>query len=283
MAKNDINSKPYDEATTLKLDIFRKCFREWLPVFIYDPSVSNLYIYDMFAGSGHDSNGNMGSPLILLDEAKGKECRYCNFLSKNQNKKVIFGFNEKEYQKVEQLKKTKDAYLAECRENCEHDECVYYKNIHCQSQTFDQILQNSRFNDILKSKSYAKFILLDQYGFSQITDDVFLKLFFKHCFNDAPKDIEVYSMDRETVCQSYIEANNLSKAQKKRLGRNDFKIYTNEGIYIVESKILDPDISKCQFSAIRKKTRGNHHDLTGKRNKRTFPARIGLRTGRSRL
>lgn len=176
MAKNDINSKPYDEATTLKLDIFRKCFREWLPVFIYDPSVSNLYIYDMFAGSGHDSNGNMGSPLILLDEAKGKECRYCNFLSKNQNKKVIFGFNEKEYQKVEQLKKTKDAYLAECRENCEHDECVYYKNIHCQSQTFDQILLNSRFNDILKSKSYAKFILLDQYGFSQITDDVFLKL-----------------------------------------------------------------------------------------------------------
>ena len=28
MAKN-INNKPFDEGTLLKLDIFRKCFREW--------------------------------------------------------------------------------------------------------------------------------------------------------------------------------------------------------------------------------------------------------------
>lgn len=38
MAK-DINKKEFDEATLLKLEIFRECFREWLPVFIHSPLI----------------------------------------------------------------------------------------------------------------------------------------------------------------------------------------------------------------------------------------------------
>lgn len=54
MAKN-INSKPFDEGTLLKLDIFRKCFREWYPVFVHDPFTKYVCVFDMFAGSGYDS------------------------------------------------------------------------------------------------------------------------------------------------------------------------------------------------------------------------------------
>jgi len=40
----DINKNPFDEATKLKLEIFGECFREWLPVFIHNPSVDKIYI-----------------------------------------------------------------------------------------------------------------------------------------------------------------------------------------------------------------------------------------------
>lgn len=69
MAK-DINKSKYTEETKLKLDIFRKCFREWYPVFLRPPHITHLFIYDMFAGSGKDAIGNYGSPLILLQEAR---------------------------------------------------------------------------------------------------------------------------------------------------------------------------------------------------------------------
>lgn len=69
MAK-DINRSEYTEETKLKLDIFRKCFREWYPVFLHAPNITHLFVYDMFAGSGKDAIGNYGSPLILLQEAR---------------------------------------------------------------------------------------------------------------------------------------------------------------------------------------------------------------------
>lgn len=94
MTKKDINKQPFSEATKLKLEIFRKCFREWLPVFVYRKGVEQIFIYDMFAGSGTDPEGNPGSPIILLDEAH----QYCQALAKNK-RPVIFGFNDKEKEK----------------------------------------------------------------------------------------------------------------------------------------------------------------------------------------
>ena len=91
MAK-DINKSNFDHATKIKLEIFRESFKEWLPVFIHTPYVDKRYIYDFFAGSGLDSEGNYGSPLILLDEAKGDDLMHC---SKSDGKKIVFGFNEK--------------------------------------------------------------------------------------------------------------------------------------------------------------------------------------------
>lgn len=60
MSKKDINKAQFDEATLLKLDIFRRCFREWLPVFLHNPFITNIIIYDLFAGSGKDIVGNRG-------------------------------------------------------------------------------------------------------------------------------------------------------------------------------------------------------------------------------
>src|SRR5690606_28512521 len=89
---DNFHNKPFDEATKLKLEIFGECFREWLPVFIHNPSISRIYIYDFFAGSGKDCDGNYGSPLILLNEAKGDGCKVCASLG---SKEIIFAFNDK--------------------------------------------------------------------------------------------------------------------------------------------------------------------------------------------
>ncbi|MFV0505710.1 MAG: hypothetical protein ACK5L5_03225 [Bacteroidales bacterium] len=72
-----MNKKPFDEASKLKLEIFGECFKEWFPVFMNNRWCEKLYIYDFFAGSGKDSEGNYGSPLVLLDQAKGENNKYC--------------------------------------------------------------------------------------------------------------------------------------------------------------------------------------------------------------
>lgn len=175
MPRKDINKQPFTDATMLKLDIFRRCFREWFPVFVHHPHVKQIFIYDMFAGSGTDSDGNPGSPIILLEEARGNKRQHCTALAKYK-KNVIFGFNEKVKEKKELLEKAKDDFLQKCKSNCDLDNCVYSKSIYCKDASFEDVIKSDVLTRNLVNKSYAKFILLDQYGFSQITEDVFLRL-----------------------------------------------------------------------------------------------------------
>ena len=171
MTKN-INKKPFDEATKLKLEIFGEWFREWLPVFIHNPFVDKIFIYDFFAGSGTDSEGTPGSPLILLNEAKGENCKICNSVG---SKQVVFGFNELLDTKNDQLKASIDRYIENCiLQNCKRSECQY-KN-HIGKMEFKEAFNGERFVEKLKNDRFAKFILLDQYGFSQVDDNIFKEL-----------------------------------------------------------------------------------------------------------
>jgi three-Cys-motif partner protein len=176
MAKN-INKTEFSEETKLKLDIFKKCFREWYPVFLHASYITRLYIYDMFAGSGKDTVGNFGSPIILLQEARGENKQHCKHLiTANKKPSVIFGFNEKLQDKSAELKQNIEIEQAKCQKSCKYSSCPFSNKIHIGSYDFQELIQNKNVNTILNNKSYAKFILLDQYGFKQINDEVFLKL-----------------------------------------------------------------------------------------------------------
>ena len=109
MAKN-INSKPFQDTTKLKLDIFRECFREWLPVFIHTKWTGEVVIFDFFAGSGKDSNGVLGSPLFLLDEAKGENSGLCSKVNKN----ISFIFNEAVVEKSKELIVNVESHIKSC-------------------------------------------------------------------------------------------------------------------------------------------------------------------------
>lgn len=174
----DINKRTFSEETELKLDIFRECFREWYPVFINAPFIQKVYIYDMFAGSGCDQVGNPGSPLVLLEEAKGDKGQYCEHVYNGKFPHVYFAFNEKKKDKVDELKKNVSDMLASCRLNCQYNKCVFQedKNLFYRNDDFKNLITNTNLLNILNEKDYAKFILLDQYGFIQISDDIFRQL-----------------------------------------------------------------------------------------------------------
>jgi three-Cys-motif partner protein len=175
MAK-DINKEIFSEGTLRKLDIFAKCFREWFPVFINNPFTKGIYIVDFFAGSGMDAKGNLGSPLLLLNEARGANCGYCNTVSKN-SKKVFFAFNENNKQKEAELESNIKAFMDQCiKNNCNRDKCIYSYSNFGQYDFKDVFYRDTMFTKILIKNDSAKFILLDQYGFSQVDEDVFLKM-----------------------------------------------------------------------------------------------------------
>lgn len=169
MAK-DINKTIFDEATKLKLDIFGECFEEWLPVFNHNNFIQSVYVFDFFAGSGKDLNNNLGSPLVLLCEAKGKNRKYCI----NAKKRIEFIFNEGDKDKSNELSKNVAEHIEKCKSQNDCEKCVY--QYHIRNFNFQDFFANKGIESIFKNINYGKFVLLDQYGFSQIDEKVFQKL-----------------------------------------------------------------------------------------------------------
>jgi three-Cys-motif partner protein len=159
-----------------KLEIFTKCFREWLPVFIYDRFTKGIFIVDFFSGSGRDSKGNPGYPLLLLNEARGTNCEYCNAVSKNA-KKVVFAFNENNKQKEAELEHNVKTFIDQCiKNNCNRDKCVYSYSNFGQYDFKDIFYRDAMLTRVMPDNDFAKFILLDQYGFSQVDENIFFKI-----------------------------------------------------------------------------------------------------------
>lgn len=169
MAK-DINKTKFDEATKLKLDIFGECFEQWLPVFNNDLYTESVYVFDFFAGSGKDIKNNHGSPLVLLEKAKGTDRKYCI----NARKEIKFLFNESESVKSKELLENVIQHIEQCKKVNKCSGCIY--QIKVENYNFQDIFSNSAIINIFKNKDIGKFVLLDQYGFSQIDEQIFQHL-----------------------------------------------------------------------------------------------------------
>ena len=90
----DFFDSEFDETTKTKLRLYAEYLRGWFPVFAYGPKYSSINIIDFFAGPGKDDEGNYGSPLLALMEAKNytevykKQNRVVNFYFYNENRKA---------------------------------------------------------------------------------------------------------------------------------------------------------------------------------------------------
>lgn len=216
MTAKDINKRKFDKTTTLKLNIFRDCFREWYPVFLHDPHTTKIYVYDMFAGSGEDSVGDEGSPLILVNEAKGGEDRkHCNTLLRKDDKEVTFTFNELLKEKSKKLESLLRTNLSNCRESCGLDCCCYSNALKFTQQEFHTLVYSNEVKNILKNNRYAKFILLDQYGFKEVDTKIFRLL-----VNSPKTDIVFF------IASSFVKRFAQEPAVKKYFDTN--KLYWDE-------------------------------------------------------
>lgn len=104
-----------------------------------------------------------------------------------------------------------------------------------------KVIQNpeDRFTYALYSKAQGKENRLSDIVWAMCQSDKdFLKTFFVFCFFEITEDtnIELYGIDREVDHDTN--------------GRSDFNIYTNKGVYIVESKIGDTNINIQKYLPI---------------------------------
>ena len=71
MGGKNHHSEPFDASTLVKLDLYRRYVRAWIPVFLNSGiAPQRIQIFDFFAGPGRDLNGVSGSPVIALEEIK---------------------------------------------------------------------------------------------------------------------------------------------------------------------------------------------------------------------
>lgn len=174
MAKqNDIFNKGFDEGTQIKLYILRKYLQEWLPVFISkrDKFWKEIFLYDMFAGEGKDSDGVNGSPLIMLEELMP----YCKTIT-NENLKLNVLFNEYDNKRFVALQQNITDKLVKCinSESCPSSKrCIL--NVSVENQEFKNLF-SEKLPKIKKTDKLPRFMFLDQFGIKQITESIFKQL-----------------------------------------------------------------------------------------------------------
>lgn len=251
MAKN-INEKPFDEATKLKLDIFGDSFKEWLPVFINDRFTNQVFIFDFFAGSGKDSVGNNGSPLILLEKAKGDNKQYCKAI----NKSIHFIFNEPLENKSQDLNKNVEKFISKCVKKNGCGKCVY--NYQVLKSEFQEIFKNDQIQGILNNKKIGKFILLDQYGFKEINDDIFLKLI------EYPKTDFIFFISSSFIKRFKEHPNTKKYIDTEKINFDEVK--SNEchriiGDYFRQLIPSNKEYYIHQFTIQKEKNKGNFYGL----------------------
>lgn len=155
----DLHRKPFNEGTLLKLDLFRKYIDAWLAVFVGSGRITKkkIRIFDFFCGPGQDSNGQKGSPFLILEAL---QCLAA--MIKHVGYEVDVYFNDADADKVTGLKQTlTDASLMDGP-----------YTPHFSSEDFIDAFKKLR-PEMLDS---ANLLLLDQNGVRFFTADIFYQI-----------------------------------------------------------------------------------------------------------
>lgn len=162
MGGKNHHSEPFDAATLVKLDLYRRYVRAWIPVFLNAKSlvVDRIQIFDFFAGPGHDVNGISGSPIIALEEIRSALDQ-----PHQNNPEIHLYLNEKMKGKFDTLQAT-----------CEASDLAGIVKFHYLNEEFQRAFEiwkpefSRNEGDRYKT---ANLLFLDQNGTKQISKDVF--------------------------------------------------------------------------------------------------------------
>jgi three-Cys-motif partner protein len=161
MPAEEIEDRPYNEGTLVKLEIFQLYTRAWLPVFTSrpDPLWKRLHLFDFFAGQGRDCEGTPGSPTRILSEVRGRSGEICR-----KGLKVTLTACDLKSDKVASL----NDYFA--KENL----VPSWLTLDTRDGEFAKLFEH--YLPILRDPDTACLVFLDQYGFKEIDSKVFTAL-----------------------------------------------------------------------------------------------------------
>ncbi|MBI5118862.1 three-Cys-motif partner protein TcmP [Candidatus Poribacteria bacterium] len=158
----DINKKPFDEATITKLEIFERYLEAWLPVFINAPFSGSLLVCDFFAGSGYDAEGTPGSPMrILKTVEKFRE----GIIKKAMRIRVVL--NERNIGKATILESRMLSEIEQIRR--QFGDLI---SLDCCNEDFGEFF-NARYADF---GAQPNLMFIDQYGIKEVNDAIFRRL-----------------------------------------------------------------------------------------------------------
>jgi len=164
MARKDLFEEPFDESTIDKLELFEKYIEEWLPTFTSrKSSISQIGIFDFFAGQGKDVNNVHGSPLRILEKIRKQTALiFGNHITINLH------LNEIDKAKYELLVKNCNDYL---EHNSELKRVIKLNYYNQDTELLFPTLQT-------EIKQYPSLVFLDQCGikFASVYLDFFEKV-----------------------------------------------------------------------------------------------------------
>lgn len=166
MPYKDLHSAPFDETTITKLEIFEDYAEAWLPTFAMQPNVSEIHLFDFFAGPGFDRNGIPGTPIRLLSKIKSFSSYFID-----SKTKVVLHLNEFEptktkQEKYELLKQNGSEYFLSNSELGSFVSIEYY----------NESAETLFFRLLPKIKKYPSLIYLDQNGVKFISKKFIIEL-----------------------------------------------------------------------------------------------------------
>ena len=166
MGYKDLHNEPFDDSTIFKLGIFEDYAKAWIPTFVMQPHISEIHIFDFFAGTGYDNNGIQGSPIRILEKLKEQEG---NLFQQEVN--VIVHFNEFEPKKTEQNKFEKLKFFCSDfingNKNLKNRIAIKYYN-----EDFETLF--SKLLPIINKN--PSLVYLDQNGIKFLSEKYFLEL-----------------------------------------------------------------------------------------------------------
>lgn len=156
MGYKDLHIKPFDEGTLTKLNIFEDYAESWIPTFVMSERVSEVHIFDFFAGPGYDLNGVPGSPLRILKKINDQ---LGNFFKSGT--RVTFHLNEYDGQKYSLLKKNCESFIHN------HSKLKHFLTLNYYCEDAADLLP-----ELLSTiKKYPSLVFLDQNGVKFISKD----------------------------------------------------------------------------------------------------------------
>jgi len=160
--KKDFYENVFDDATLIKLEIFKRYIREWLPVFMTQPEkFDKINFYDFFAGVGYDAKKNPGSPLIVCQEVRS----FCETGSKEKSAiPVQMVFNDIKLAYIDKLKVAIQDVI--CSRNC----C----SVRFFNKSFSTLLDDCLSD--MKNSRQANLVIMDQVGVKEVTPSIVHKI-----------------------------------------------------------------------------------------------------------